>query len=326
MVADALNGPAQRACLAGVDEAGLGPILGPLVVAGVALRGPRGIDPWDALSEVVSRARPGRKRLMVADSKRVNQGPRGAERLEQAALTFVGAWCDGLPRTLRELLERFGADLARFERCPWYGDLDLPLPRHGAAGDLELRVHVLQRALRRAQIEVLHVAARPVDAEEFNELIAETDNKAHAHFRAYSQVIAELLLRVPDGARLVADRCGGRMRYRRSLREAYPDARVRTVSESAEMSSYSIERSAGRVLVSFASRGEDRAFPTALASCLAKYVRELMVEVLNGWFGARVPELSRTAGYWVDGQRFLRDIATFAQTAALPMHRLVRAR
>src|SRR5689334_1316871 len=41
--------------LAGVDEAGLGPILGPLVVGGVALAGPAGTDPWQLLRRHVAR-------------------------------------------------------------------------------------------------------------------------------------------------------------------------------------------------------------------------------------------------------------------------------
>ena len=43
--------------LAGVDEAGLGPILGPLVVAGVAMSGPEGKDPWQLLGWHVSKGR-----------------------------------------------------------------------------------------------------------------------------------------------------------------------------------------------------------------------------------------------------------------------------
>ena len=80
------------------------------------------------------------------------------------------------------------------------------------------------------------------------------------------------------------------------------------------------------VTVTFASRGEDRAFPTALASCMAKYTRELMIHLLNRWFCARVPGLKPTAGYYVDGKRFLRDLSPFVERADVPLSRLVRVR
>ena len=93
------------------------------------------------------------------------------------------------------------------------------------------------------------MAGRCVDAEEFNDLIARTDNKHRTHFHAYAQVIGELLGRIPDGSRLIADRCGGRVRYRKSLAEVYPGARVNTLSESDEVSSYRIQTASGRVEV-----------------------------------------------------------------------------
>jgi hypothetical protein len=313
-------------CLAGVDEAGLGPVLGPLVIAGVALRGPRGIDAWDALAGTVAKRRPGPHELVVADSKRVNVGPRGLERLERTVLGFWGAWRGAVPANLRELLELLGVDLARLRRCPWYEELELPLPLRGNRDEIELRVHLLERALRRARIEILHLAGRCVVAEEFNDLIARTDNKHRTHFHVYAQVIAELLGKVPDGSRLIADRCGGQTRYRKSLADVYPGSRVDTLSESDEVSSYRVRTASDTVQVSFASRGEDRAFPTALASCCAKYLRELMVTVLNRWFAARVPDLAPTKGYYVDGRRFLRDIESFARERSLPMSRLVRVR
>ena len=78
--------------------------------------------------------------------------------------------------------------------------------------------------------------------------------------------------------------------------------------------------------MTFTERGEDRSFPTALASCFAKYLRELMVHVLNQWFIARVPGLLPTAGYYSDGHRFLQDLEPHLPALQLPRDRLVRVR
>ena len=313
-------------CLCGLDEAGLGPILGPLVVAGVALDGQSGVDPWDALGGVVARQRPSGRQIQVADSKKVHQGPHALARLERTVLTFWGAWRGRLPDSLEDLLVDGGTDVAALRRCPWYEGLAMPLPIVDDRADLELRAHLLTRALADSRIAVRQIAIAPVDVEEFNASIAATDNKSDTHFLAYARVLAALLGTAPDGAHVVADRCGGRMHYAQKLRETFPDARVRQLRETAEVSAYRIERAALAVRVTFASGGEERAFPTALASCFAKYVREAMLTVLNSWFVERVPGLRPTAGYYVDGLRFLDDVESLLASEHLPRALLVRSR
>lgn len=312
--------------LAGVDEAGLGPILGPLVVAGAALAGPAGTDPWQRLCSVVSRDRTEKGKLRVADSKKVNQGRRGLQHLEETVLGFWGAWRGTLPTDLEDLLHTCGVDTEPLRRCPWYRDLALPLPLRADAGLVELQAHQLGRALAAADIRVERLAVRPVDVEEFNQLIEDTDNKSRAHFQAYSRVIAELLAVLPGGAHLVADRCGGIVHYMPSLRRSYPAATVRVLDESPALSRYEIDTRTGPVRVTFAARGEDHSFPTALASCMAKYVRELMLCLLNRWFEARVPGLRPTAGYYTDGHRFLADIGALIERRDFPRARLIRSR
>jgi ribonuclease HII len=318
--------------LAGVDEAGLGPILGPLVVAGVAMQGPEGTDPWRVLSRHVGKQKHQKGKVRVADSKKVNQGPHGLARLEATALVFWTALHGELPPTLGDWLQALGADLPQLRRCPWYEDLSLPLPRAADADWIRLHAELVARALRKAEVSVLEIAVRPVDVVEWNGLIADTDNKSRAHLQAYTEVIGRLLLRLPNrfeqgaSGHLVADRAGGRMHYARDLQRLRPDARVEILREDPEVSSYRLHTAAGAVQVTFAEKGEDRAFPTALASCCAKYLRELMVEVLNGWFQARVPGLQATAGYYVDGHRFLDDLAPHLERLAVPTQRLVRVR
>lgn len=318
--------------LAGVDEAGLGPILGPLVVAGVAMTGPEGTDPWKVLSRHVARRSHKKGKVRVADSKLVHQGPNGFLHLEETALVFWTACHGELPRCLASWLEQLGADLTLLRRCPWYEDLEQPLPRQADAAWLQLQAELVARSLKKADIGLLHIAVRPVDVEEWNDLIADTDNKSRAHFRAYAEVLGRLLDRMPaaageqDRGHLVADRCGGRMHYAEDLRQLRPQATVETLTETPAVSSYRLRQPEREVTVTFAEGGEERAFPTALASCFAKYLRELMIEAMNRWFCARVPGLLPTAGYYTDGHRFLGDLEPFLQSEQLPRMRLVRAR
>lgn len=313
-------------CLGGIDEAGLGPILGPMVVAGCALSGQSGADPWAMLGDFVSRKRHEKGKVRVADSKKVHSGKHGLQRIEETALCLWAVLHGELPRDLAGWLVAMGADVQALRRCPWYEDLALKLPLHADRAWLELHAELLARAMAEHGMAMRAIAVRPVDVEEWNGLIAATDNKSRAHFSVYAEVLARLLDAMPGKGHLVADRCGGRMRYARDLRQLRPDARVETVREEPAASVYRISQGDLSMTVTFAEKGDDRAFPTALASCIAKYVRELMVHVMNEWFCRKVPGLQRTAGYYVDGHRFLRDLEPHEAALDLPRHRLVRVR
>ena len=208
-------------------------------------------------------------------------------------------------------------------------------PGAAAAADrgwITLTGALIARALQSGGVELLDISVRAVDVEEWNQLIADTDNKSKAHFHAYSEVLGDLVRRLlprineGDACQLIADRCGGRMRYQRDLAQLCPAAAVEVLIEQPGRSSYRLRQEGREVGVTFAERAEDRAFPTALASCFAKYLRELMVECLNRWFQSRVPDLKPTAGYYVDGRRFLDDVAEQVEALALPTRRLVRVR
>ena len=99
----------------GFDEAGLGPTLGPLVVAGFATqrRGDAGgfepvDDLWRLLDDVVGLPGVRDGRIEVGDSKQIHAGAHKLRRIERSALAGV-AWAHGcIPKHVGELLELVG--------------------------------------------------------------------------------------------------------------------------------------------------------------------------------------------------------------------------
>ena len=122
--------------LLGVDEAGLGPTLGPLVSGLAAIRTPDGWTPetpWDALSDAVTaKWKKGDPRIAVGDSKKIYPAG-GLAALEKTTLAFLGQIHSDIPDSRDELLHQLGAeewipDLNEvpWRRCEW----KIPIPVH----------------------------------------------------------------------------------------------------------------------------------------------------------------------------------------------------
>jgi ribonuclease HII len=64
----------------------------------------------------------------------------------------------------------------------------------------------------------------------------------------------------------------------------------------------------------------------AMASMVAKYLRECLMDRYNLWWADQVPGIERTAGYYGDGGRFLREIESRRVELGIATDRLVRSR
>ena len=86
-----------------------------------------------------------------------------------------------------------------------------------------------------------------------------------------------------------------------------PDNLIEIYGESRAQSLYRWGPPSRRVAFRFVAKGEGF-LPSALASMVAKYLRELAMKAFNAFWQQRVPGVKPTAGYPVDARRFLTDI------------------
>lgn len=321
------------AVLAGIDEAGFGPLLGPLVVSAAVVRVPdeaAEADLWRLLGGAV--ARKPRKRagtLAIGDSKKLyhRQKPNALEHLERGVLAML-ATSGVRAGSLRELLGVLcPAAEAAMSDYPWYADADVPLPQAVSTTDVALAANALGAAMKKAGVELVELRSEVVLAGEFNRIVRATDNKASLLFHVNSRLLMHVCKDAPPGMlRIYADRHGGRVHYRAPLQQVFGGCGFRILDETAEWSGYRITGRQRAVDLYFGVEFDKHHLPVALASMASKYLRELFLVLLNRFWAQRVPGLASTAGYYTDGRRFLADIAQAIPAVVPDLDLLERSR
>jgi hypothetical protein len=319
--------------VAGIDEAGLGPVLGPLVVSASVFSVPdehAGRSLWQLLSAAVSRSVTRRAtRIAIADSKKLYTGLRGSKGLANlergvlAALSALG-FCPG---TFKELLGQLCPIAVKAAaNYQWYGGLDLPLPRRANPLEVQLAGNSLARAMKNAGLALEDVFSEVVLEGEFNHLTM-ASNKSVMLF----DVTCRLLMRIWRQAggrkiRVFVDRQGGRMHYLPALQRVFEGCSFKIVEESQTDSVYCISEGGKAMEIGFSVDCEDKHLPAALASMASKYIRELFMGVLNMFWASHVSDLPPTAGYYSDGNRFYRAILPAVRRMGIDEWMLYRQR
>ena len=302
--------------LVGIDEAGYGPRLGPLVVAATLWRVPGDLEREECCKQLAcalgcAAQRADRQKaggLLLADSKVVYRGGRGLARLERgvlAALGAMGLWPASAWAAWRALAP---PSAPRVRATPWYAE-DFVLPLAADRASIEQAANALGRALAGTGIELVAIRARAVFEEEFNRRCAVYGSKSTVLSEATMLLVRKVLRRPEGGCTWVlCDKHGGRSRYGWLFERFFPGRFFEVRAEGRGQSVYRLGPPKMPIEFCFASKAE-RYVPVALASMVAKYLRELAMHALNRFWQARVCGLRPTAGYPLDARRFKRDIA-----------------
>jgi ribonuclease HII len=298
----------------GIDEAGYGPNLGPLVMTSVACRvpdEPTGADLWQALRPAVRRCGdPDDAPLLVDDSKAVYASSQGLRALETNVLATLAAWAVERPVSL--------ADYAA-QMCPacvrdlgdehWYtGTTSLPAEseRDGIGPlALDFAAACAGRGLRWGLVRSVLVCPP-----RFNALLDKGESKGAVLAHGLTELLRANVRELAGDEPLsfFIDKHGGRNTYAAMLQHALPDGMVIAQQESAARSTYRILGSSPEVSITFQPRADAEHFCVALASMASKYLRELLMLEFNRFWQAHVPGLKPTAGYPTDATRYLVSI------------------
>ncbi|MDH7599983.1 MAG: hypothetical protein QHH07_10185 [Sedimentisphaerales bacterium] len=301
------------ALLIGIDEAGYGPLLGPLVISAVAISLPEGslaADLWQLFRRSIVRAgRPGHGRLVVDDSKLVYKRRAGIKCLERSVLAAIAA-SGHSPRHLLDLVTLLDpASLPRLAAYPWHASMgERKLPSDDP--DILLASKTLARDLSAKNAALVAIRSRCIDVAYYNELVDRLRNKATLLFCMTCQLIKDALdLTDEQEVLCLVDRQGGRLRYRDRIQTMFPDCSMTVLNEDGQLSSYLLSWPHRNVRVQFAVGADGADLPVALASMVSKYLREQLIDQMNLYFANLCPGLRRTSGYWQDGHRFLEELS-----------------
>lgn len=311
----------------GIDEAGYGPTLGPFVMALTASGFSRRLSGnsclWETLSPWIRASgtkRTGKdNRLVVGDSKKIKVLSGGVGLLG-APWRFL--FHPGLPGELSidEFTLRVGC-MGREELLQefwWTGETTVEIPSAGLHDDPAC----VERPRFIAIILVMGVS-------QFNRTCRASGSKGAVTAESWKKLVRSFLALVEPGdtVEILTDKHGGRNHYGELIGSTLGDeAWIVPEVEGAQESNY---RTWGLPIDScfrFIPRAEAACPMVALASMIAKHMREETMGVFNNWWRRHVPELEPTSGYPGDAPRFIELIRPAAIRCGIAMDSIVRDR
>lgn len=288
----------------GIDENGLGPQLGPLVVTASLMDAE---DP-SALSTDILRE----SKQVFTSGKRMGEG-------EETVLSFYKSLKGHIPSSSSEIL----------------GDLLLPLPDtctsplphclptfelpHWVTPDYidERIAHYYLKKVGAHLLEIKSIALCPA---QLNRRL-ESYSKNHIDFLLFEELMIHFKEKLEGKEVLFL--CGGigSTRNYEPFFVQLASLNCKAKRETEEVC-YSFP---GLGEVRFIKNGDEKYFPIALSSLFGKYIRELFVEQMNNFFHSHLPHLPYCSGYRDRvTERFIKETENLRKRLNLPRECFIR--
>jgi ribonuclease HII len=324
----------------GIDEAGYGPNLGPLVMTSVACRVPDQLietNLWKVLDKVVRRqSDPEDSRFVVDDSKLVYSPTIGLAGLETAVCSILASAQSRALVNLKEYIDFICPSAGEeLQQEAWFtGRTPVPFAQQRIA--YQDAIAGFTQGCQDCGIQFGPVHSVVICPPRFNQLL----DHWHSKGAILGHGLSELLLRgLESGARdqesgvrdeepidFVIDKHGGRNCYFAMLQEALGERMVVAHEETFNRSRYSVCRVGEPIRFTFQPRADGEHFCVALASMASKYLRELLMVEFNEFWRNHLPDLQPTAGYPGDSRRFYKAIRPVAKRLGIQRTALWRRR